>query len=157
MTSEDNKSPKRKNAYYPDNFNLDFTPLRDLMERMDSLFNRSFKHMNSHLNLNNFWVNTYETDTNVLVEAELPGYRKEQVKLEIIGNRLRIYAEDNNMEEITTDSFQSRKQMVQRKERYVTLPFEIPEKETTASFQNGLLKVTIPKKNSKRKYIDIDE
>jgi len=157
MASEDNNAPEKRKAHYPDNFNIDFTPLQDLMQRMDSLFNRSFKQMNSHLSLNNFWVNTYETDSDVIVEAELPGYRKEQIKLEIIGNRIRIFVEDNILEEKDHSSFQSRKQFFQRKERYVTLPFEIPEKETNAAFHNELLKITIPKKNSKRKYIEIDD
>jgi len=148
------KSPNRKNDDPMNKFDIDFTPLRGFMQQMDSFFNQSFKQMNSHFNLSPFWVQTYETDNDMIVEAELPGYRRDQIHLEIIGNRLRISAEDPGA--VKEKNNQDRRQMYQKRERIVTLPFVIPEKETKASFHNGLLKITIPKMNSKRKWLDID-
>ncbi|MFD1848840.1 Hsp20/alpha crystallin family protein [Oceanobacillus bengalensis] len=149
-------SSNRRN--FPDGFDIDMKPLRDIMKRMDNFFNDSFKHMNSQFNLNNFRVDVNETEDNFIITAELAGYTREQIQLEIVGNRLRISVEESvSFEEENKDKHSyNRQQSIQRKERIVTLPFTIPENETDASFQNGLLTVIIPKQNPNRKFIDIE-
>jgi len=150
----DDHSKNSKDNRPSGKFDIDFTPLRDFMHQMDRFFNQSFKQINSHLNLNPIWVETYETDKHVIVEAELPGYRREDIQLEIIGSRLRIAVEGNQIIEEKNNN--DKRKYYQQRERIVSLPFVIPEKETKASFHNGILKITVPKKNSKRKYLDID-
>ncbi len=135
------------------------TPFRDLMKRMDSVFNDSSKKLNSYFNLKPFWVDVYETESEVIVEAELPGYKRDQIQLEIIGNQLRITVTDSMIHEEKNDktNYQNKEQSFQKMERIVTLPFTISEKDTTASFNDGILKISIPKRNSSRKFIGIDE
>ncbi|MFD2046500.1 Hsp20/alpha crystallin family protein [Ornithinibacillus salinisoli] len=142
----------------PNRFDIDMTPLHDFMRQMDSFFNNSFRHINSQFHLRPFWVDVRETDSKFIVEAELPGYKRDQIELEIIGNQLRIGIEDNAImeEKNEEDTYYNKKQSFQKRERVVTLPFEIPKRETKASFNDGLLQVTIPKKHSQRKYLDID-
>lgn len=134
---------------------IDLSPLKDFMYQMDRFFNHSFKQINSHLQLRSIWVDTEETDTNVIVKAELPGYSREDIQLEIISNRLRIAVDEQTI--IEDSKNQTKQEYHQQRERIVSLPFIIPEKETKASFHNGLLTVTIPKKNAKRKFLDINE
>ncbi|MUK90419.1 Hsp20 family protein [Ornithinibacillus sp. L9] len=143
----------------PSKFDIDMTPLHDFMRQMDSFFNHSFKHINSQFNLRPFWVDVRETDSKFIVEAELPGYKRDQIELEIIGNQLRIGVEDHAVieEKNNEDTYFNKQQSYQKRERFVTLPFEIPKRETKASFRDGLLKVTIPKRHSERKYLDIHE
>ncbi|SET67537.1 heat shock protein Hsp20 [Oceanobacillus limi] len=142
----------------PNRFDVDMTPLHDFMRQMDNFFNHSFKHMNSHFNLRPFWINVRETEKKVIVEAELPGYKRDQIELEIIGNQLRIGVEDNAIieEKNNENAYLNKQQSFQKRERFVTLPFEIPKRETKATFREGMLKITIPKKQSERKYIDIN-
>jgi HSP20 family protein len=147
-SNDSNKKPVNK-------FDIDFSPLRDFMQNMDRFFNQSFKHINSHLNWNPLLVETYETDKEVIIKAELPGYSPEDIQLEIISNRLRIVVDDHQI--IENDVEQSKQEYRQKRERVVSLPFVIPEKETKASFHNGLLKIAVPKKNSKRKFLDIHD
>ncbi|WP_099156886.1 Hsp20/alpha crystallin family protein [Virgibacillus ndiopensis] len=144
---------------FPKGFDLDMTPFRDLMKRMDSVFNDSSKKLNSYFNLKPFWVDVYETESEVIVEAELPGYKRDQIQLEIIGNQLRITVTDSMIHEEKNDktNYQNKEQSFQKMERIVTLPFTISEKDTTASFNDGILKISIPKRNSSRKFIGIDE
>ncbi|AXI11193.1 Hsp20 family protein [Oceanobacillus sp. 143] len=131
-------------------------PLRDFMGRMDNLFNQSFKQINNHIPLRSFWVDVNETDTAIIIEASLQGYKPEQIQLEIIDNKIRIDVVESNIIENNRASY-SKKQYFQQKERIITLPFTIPEEETKASFKNGILKITVPKDNSKRKFLSIDE
>ena len=65
---------------------------KDLMEQMDAFFNESAKNFNALIK-RPLAVRTYETASEVIVEAELPGYKREQIKLEIVGNQLRITAD----------------------------------------------------------------
>lgn len=140
-------------------FDIDLTPIRNAAREMDSFFNHSFKQMNSIFNLRPFWIDVEETDSDYIVRAELPGYKRDQIIIEVLGNRLRIAVEETNIVDEKDDKqkIYNRRQSHQKMERFVTLPFEIPEQETKASFAEGLLKLVIPKQNSQRKYIDIED
>lgn len=148
---------KPRKSFFPNGFDIDMAPFQDFVKRMDSFFNDSFRHLNSHFNLKSFTVNTYETKSNVIVEAELPGYNRDQIKIDMLGNHLRIEVEDKAIYEESNDEDHSYKtsQSFRKLERVVTLPFSITEKDTKATFENGLLKVIIPKKEIDRKRIDI--
>lgn len=147
-----------KKGKFPDGFDLDLSPIRDFVGKLDSMFQQSFKHLNDHFHLKPFHVEVKETEKNVLVVAELPGVDPKQIELEIIGNQLRITAKDSISMETknTSNHYYEKTQSYQKMERVVSIPFIIPQNETTASFENGLLTVTIPKKNTDRKYIDIN-
>lgn len=148
-----------KKGNFPDGFDVDMTPLRNFVRKLDSVFNESFKHLQKNFNLNSFPINVKETDSEIIVNAELAGCNRDQINLEIVGNQLRISVEDKKSfsEKDEQNSYYRHEESLQHKERVITVPFDIPEKETKASFHNGLLKVVIPKKNSKRKFINIDE
>lgn len=139
----------------PGRFDIDMSPFRDLMNEMDTFFNQSFKQMNPVFNFRPFWVDVNERDSEVIVTAELPGFKRDEIELEMIGNQLRIAAQGGSTHE--EPNSHNKSQSFQRMERTITLPFPIPEKETKASFHDGLLKVTAPKKDSDRKYLEIDE
>ncbi|MBT2217677.1 Hsp20/alpha crystallin family protein [Virgibacillus dakarensis] len=130
-----------------------------LLDQIDSFFNDSLNHFNSFINKRSIRVNMRETKSNVIVEAELPGYKRDQIQLEIIGNQLRITAEDTSTYEEKNDKsmFYNKEHSFQRAERLITLPFTVSEKDTKAALNNGILKITIPKKNESRKFIDIND
>ena|SRR5690625_3916735 len=148
--NDKNKNPLGK-------FDLDLTPIRDFMNHMDSFFDLSFNQMNSFMNLRPFRTNVYATDSQTSVEADLSGYKKDQIQIEILGNKLRIAVEDRTFHKDNAPKNKiNESKSFQRMERFVTFPFPIPEEETKATFNNGVLKVLIPNL-SKRKYIDIHD
>lgn len=102
-------------------------------------------------------VDIRETDREYIVEADLPGVKKEQVNLEFQHDILTIAVEQN--EEINLE-----KEGYIRKERRSgsykrSFHFEgIDENNITAKFENGVLTIVLPKKDSgqrKRKRIPI--
>lgn|SRR5690625_598370 len=151
-------SNKDKIDKLPDKFDVDLTPFKNFMQQMDSFFQQSFNQMNSFLNLRPFKTHVYETTSDIIVEAELPHYKREQIHIEVIGKRLRIAVEEQAITEEKDDinHYYRKSQSQQYLERFVTLPFEIPEHETKATFNKGLLKITIPKNNSNTTYLNID-
>lgn len=129
----------------------------DLLNSMDSFLNGSFNHFNSFMNPK-FVVQTYETDTNVVIKAELPNINRDQIQLEIIRNQVRISVEnDKDLTEKKDSNKQLFNQQVsQRMERTISLPFIISEEDTKARYRNGLLKISTPKNKETRKFIKIN-
>lgn len=155
MTSDNNSSDPNKKKIFPENWDIDFKPLHQFIDRMDSLFNHSFKQFNGHV-FHPFYVDTIETDKAMIIKAELPGYTREQIELEIIGNRLKIVVENSMSDELHSDSFTKKESSTEKKERTITVPFNIPKKETTATLEKGILAITIPKLNTNRHFLNIE-
>lgn len=86
-----------------------------------------------------------------LVSAELPGFRKQQFHLAVRGNRLLIAAEEDE-EEPGTDRRRRPKRGAVR--RVVRLPEKIDEKRVSASYDDGILWITL-KKRRRPKRVEI--
>lgn len=89
-----------------------------------------------------------ETETGFDLDVELPGYKKEDLTLELNGGYLNISAEKNTEnEEKNTDG------RIIRRERYsgsmkrsFYVGDEITEEDIKARFEDGILKLHVPKK-----------
>ena len=88
-----------------------------------------------------------ETDDAYMVKAEIPGVKKEDIKVSINGNQVSISAD-------TKEEKEDRKNgVVVRSERYYghqqrafTLAQEVDEARADAKYQDGVLELTLPKK-----------
>ena len=92
-------------------------------------------------------LDVHETEQAYSVKAELPGMKKEDIKVDIDGNRVSISAETRQ------ESEQKDGQTVVRSERYVgqqyrsfTLEQEVDDAKAVAKYQDGVLELTLPKK-----------
>jgi HSP20 family protein len=85
-----------------------------------------------------FPVSLSEDKDNVYVRAELPGVSREEIKLEVTDGRLTIAAERKQKTGEQEESFSLN--------RSVELPQEVQSGKATASHQNGVLTVTLPKR-----------
>ena len=88
-----------------------------------------------------------ETEQAYSVKAELPGMKKDDIKVDIDGNRVTISAE------IKRESEQKEGHTVVRSERYVgqqyrsfTLEQDVDDSKAVAKYQDGVLELTLPKK-----------
>lgn len=89
-----------------------------------------------------------ETDRAYTVKAEIPGVKKEDIKIDIDGNQVSITAETRR------ESEEKEGESVVRSERYYgqqyrsfTLAHEIDDTEAAAAkYQDGVLELTLPKK-----------
>ena len=89
------------------------------------------------------------TDSEYTVEAEMPGVKKEDIHVQIDGNRVAIQAETKR------ESEQKDGERVLRSERYYgsvarsfTLASEIDEPRVRAKIDNGVLSLALPKKKA---------
>jgi HSP20 family protein len=132
----------------------EFSPL-DIFEDFEKMMRGFEKDSFSKMSLD-----VYETDEAAFIEAELPGVKKEDIKVNVEDGVLTITAEKTIEEEE-----QKGRKYFTREIRYGSLKraFELPEylndEEIKAKFKDGILKIEIPRKEEevkKNKKIDIE-
>lgn len=134
--------------------------LRPLFSEMEKMFERMF-------NEDLFWVPVFtqpfkadikETDTEYIVEAELPGLEKENITITFEDDVLTISIKRDEMIDEKRENFIRKERRTGNIER--RFYFEgIDEEKITAKYKNGILTVTLPKKETgfkRRKQISID-
>ena len=94
-------------------------------------------------------VDVKEADGAYTVQAEMPGVKKEDIHVQIDGNRVSISAE------VKRESEKKEGERVLRSERYYgsvartfSLGSEMDESKAIAKFDNGVLTLTLPKKTA---------
>jgi HSP20 family protein len=95
-----------------------------------------------------------ETDDAYVVEAELPGVRREDVNIELGGNELAITGELKERERKGTVRRRTRRSG--RFEYRVALPDQVDQDKVDASLSDGVLTVRVPKsQRAQRKRIQV--
>jgi len=92
-------------------------------------------------------VDVAETEAGLEIHAELPGVKPEEISLDLTEGVLTLKAERS--EEKKEEDKDKRWHIVERSSgafvRRFALPFAAKEEEISATFENGVLKVTIPR------------
>ena len=91
-------------------------------------------------------IDVKENETGFTVDADLPGYDKDNVKVTVHDGVLSISAERKQEEETKTDKEWRRERYYGKVHRAVRLPDTADESAVKADFTNGVLKVVIGKK-----------
>jgi HSP20 family protein len=98
----------------------------------------------------------YETENEIVVKAELPEVKKEDLKINLDGNRLEITGERKFSEEIKREDFQRVERRYGQFLRSFTLPASVDTTKINAEFKEGMLLLTMPKREeSKTKKIEV--
>lgn len=91
-------------------------------------------------------LDIYETDNNVVVEAQVPGVKEQDVEVTIEGNVLTITAEAKDIDEKKENKKTVYKSTRQSKFSYSTsLPRMVDSSNAKAEVENGVVTVTVPK------------
>jgi HSP20 family protein len=94
-----------------------------------------------------------ETKDGYEVEIELPGVRREDIDVELIGNELAVTGEFKERER--EGLFRRRTRRVGSFDYRVTLPGEIRDGDVTASLAHGVLTINVPKARSQSTKIKV--
>lgn len=98
-----------------------------------------------------------ETNNELILRAELPGFSKDEIKLKVTPRTFFISAEKRKQSiERNKDFFKAEKGFSSAS-RMITLPEEVKTEGVKAKFEHGVLEVSMPKKEVKKeKEIKID-
>lgn len=92
-----------------------------------------------------------EKDDKYIIEIDLPGYEKENINLELKDGYLEVSAKvekEENSDE--NEKFVHKERFFGTCSRNFYVGDEIKEEDIHAEFKNGILKVTVPKKEEKK-------
>lgn len=134
-----------------------FAELDQLGERMRRMLEQTFGDVTPALRESIGWVpavDLEEQDDAYVVEAEVPGIKREDVNIELVGNELAIAGEVKEKERAGT--LRRRTRRVGRFEYRVALPNQVDPEKIEAKLQDGVLTVRVPKsERAQRRQIEI--
>lgn len=126
-----------------------FGELMSLRQAMDRLFEESFVRPTSILaSLREGPVpalDIYETDDAMVVKASVPGIKPGDIDITITGDILTIKGEAKTEEEIKEENYYRQERRYGAFTRTVELPPQLQTDRAEATFEQGVLTLTIPK------------
>jgi HSP20 family protein len=120
-----------------------------LRQAMDRLFEDSFVSPSSWRTLAADQltppIDVHETADELVITAALPGMKPEDVEITITGQNLVIRGEFKADESIERDQYLYRERRYGSFSRQLQLPMRVEGDQAQATFENGLLRLAIPK------------
>jgi HSP20 family protein len=134
-----------------------FDPFRDiavLQDRMNRLFNDVYNPRQSDDLLNRgTWtpaVDIYEADGKLVLKAELPDMRREDIDVSVENSTLTIRGERKLDQEIKQENFHRIERAYGNFARSFSLPNTVDPARIGAEYKNGILTVTLPYREEAR-------
>lgn len=131
---------------YRDLFRMDFDPrfFENLQHRISRMFEDEFGVRRSRRAGLYPSVNFSELPEEFVMETELPGLTKEDIDLQVAGNKI-TFAGQFRETRIEGASFHRRERPTGAFSRTFTLPDEVDPTRAKAEFKDGVLRVRVPK------------
>ena len=126
-----------------------FSELMSLRQAMDRLFEDSFVRPSRGVSALGEVaapaLDVYQTPTEIVVKAALPGLKPEDVNIDITGETLEIKGERKAEQEIKKDDYLYQERRYGAYSRSVVLPSGLKTDKAEATKEDGILTLTIPK------------
>lgn len=127
------------------------TRYEPLTGRLDNLFNEFFRpayvwQSGTASEPQPIRVDVKETPEAYTVSAEIPGVKKDEIHVEVEGNEVTITAETKRDESKDGEKFLRVERYYGKTARRFALPQDLDDSRAQASFTNGVLELTLPKK-----------
>ena len=133
---------------------------RNNFDLFDDVFNDQFFEGNENKMMK---TDIRESENSYTIDVDLPGYTKDNIKVDITDGYLNINAKmEENDDKEEKGKFIRRERFFGECSRSFYIGDDISEEDIKASFKNGILSLEIPKvdetkKEQEKKYIEIGE
>ncbi|MBN2571527.1 MAG: Hsp20/alpha crystallin family protein [Ignavibacteriales bacterium] len=128
---------------------MKFEPIRE-MESLHERFGRMFENfpfLSSNFTENfSPRIDISETDDKIVIESEISGLKKEDLKITLQDNIITIEGEKKKESEDKGKTYIRNERIFGSFKRCFTLPTEVDNEKVDASFENGMLKIELTKK-----------
>jgi HSP20 family protein len=124
-----------------------FSELEQFFERMSDQFERSADDWEVGWSLpsQSMAVDLADHDDEYVLEADLPGFEKDDIDVRITDHTLHVDAEREAATDTTSENYVRRERSHRTTSRSITLPGEVETDGVTATYDAGVLRVSIPK------------
>jgi len=101
-------------------------------------------------------VEMYEKDDKFIVRTELPGMKKEELAISVLGDTLTIKGERKVKSEVKDEDYYRCELCYGKFSRSVALPAAVDAGKVEANYENGILEITLPKvEEAKPKKVEV--
>ena len=113
-------------------------PFRDFIERF-------FEEDIFPVRVSSLATDVYETDKDVVVEMNVPGFKKENIKISFQDGYLKVEGKTEEEKEEKERNYWRKEIRKGSFVRVIPLPREVDIKKAKASLKDGVLKISLPK------------
>ncbi len=96
-------------------------------------------------------MDVYETEKNVVAKLSLPDINPDDVKVSVENGVLKIFGEFEEKNEENEKNYWKKEIRKGSFQRSARIPAEVNEEKTEAVYEKGILKITLPKVEEKKK------
>lgn len=122
---------------------------QSLAERMNRLMNEAFRGFGEgESELGSGWypvVDIYEKGDDLILEAELPGLKKEDIEIRVENNLLTLRGQREREQEVKKDGYVRTERAYGSFTRSFTLPTTVAMDKINATYRDGVLTLTLPR------------
>ena len=136
-----------------------FRQLSTLRNEIDRLFEEPFSFLGETQPFMSGWspaLDVFEDKDNLVVKAELPGMRKDEIEISLHDNVLSLSGERKEEQKYDQGEIHRSERFLGKFQRSLSLPTPVDADKVQASYKDGILTVTLPKTEAaKPKQIEI--
>lgn len=128
-----------------------FEELERMKRRLNKLMQRLGEPIEEELSaFGTFPVDISETEDEVVIKADFPGFEKEEIAIRLTENTVEISAQHKEKRIERTEKLYRAERRFGAVKRALTLPAAVEVDRAEADFKNGMLTVKVPKKEKKK-------
>jgi HSP20 family protein len=122
-----------------------FEELERLIERMNRQFGTATRSWADESSIDSMAIDLLEADDEFVVTADLPGFERDEVTLEVTDHILHISADHEEATEEREADYLHQERRHESVRRSIRLPAEVDTESVNARMQNGVLTITLPR------------
>ncbi len=137
-----------------------FRDLRAMQEQMNRLLDMAWNREGGEELRDGIWqppVDIYEDESTVVIKAEVPGVDQKEIDIRIEDNTLTIRGERKHSQEVKKENYHRVERYYGTFQRSFSLPHTINQEKVKATCEQGVLTITLPKREEKKpKQINVE-
>jgi len=128
------------------------------LERMRRRFRRLLRKVEIPEMYESFPVDVFEENDEIVIRADLPGFKKDEIQVRVLENAIDIKAEKKEEVEEKAEGFYRAERRYGRLRRIIPLPLPVDPENVKAKLENGVLEIRAKKKvkEEKGKKVEIE-
>mgnify|MGYP001773327740 CR=1 FL=1 len=134
---------------------IPWRPFGDLERWFEEFWPESWEESFGFLRVRTPRMNVYETENEVVAEIELPGVDPQNIDVQVKNGYLKVEAKGKQEKEEKGKGFYKREIGQSYFKRTVLLPAKVMEEKAEAEYENGILRVVMPKIKEEGKKVKI--